>query len=122
MEFDIAAAEKMWSISNKPLIVAREVDCVSRYGSLILENNRIIDYKEKGDQGPGIINAGCYILKPEELDSFPLNHPFSLETDYLYKYIRLGDFMYIMSSGIFIDIGIPSDYHRSFELLSHLKL
>lgn len=67
--------------------------------------------------GPGLINAGCYLLKCEQLMGFQLGVPFSLEADFLTPAVTHGDFDVFITSGIFIDIGVPEDYARAQRLL-----
>ena len=44
--------------------------------------------------------------------------PFSLETDFLSFAVAQGEFDVFVSSGMFIDIGVPEDYARAQTALS----
>ena len=90
-----------------------------RYGSLLTEHGRVTGFSEKGISGPGLINAGCYVLKREQLDRFRINTSFSLETDYLAKAVQDGPFDLFTTTGQFIDIGVPEDYARAQHELGH---
>ena len=36
----------------------------ARYGSIIVSSERVSGFVEKGESGPGLINAGIYIVQP----------------------------------------------------------
>jgi D-glycero-alpha-D-manno-heptose 1-phosphate guanylyltransferase len=72
-----------------------------------------LGFVEKGVTGPGLINAGCYVLPVGILDDFILGQPFSLEADFLFKRLGKQQFDLFVTNGHFIDIGIPEDYARA---------
>ena len=118
LDLETDAVEKLWQLNHKPIIVGREVSDTARYGRLVTAPNRVIGFVEKGTSGPGMINAGCYVLNNQQLDGFPLNQPFSLETDFLNKAVNQTPFDLFVTEGQFIDIGIPEDFARAqIELL-----
>lgn len=91
---------------------------ISRYGSVVLEGNAIVGFREKQDSGPGLINSGCYVVEHDLFDGFDLPEVFSFERDFLYPWLdRISPRGYIVD-GYFIDIGIPEDYHRAVSELS----
>lgn len=95
------------------LISGVEIEDVSRYGSLLLDNeNNVLDMIEKGPGGPGVINSGTYILYKKSIESFPKDK-FSFETDFIPEFN--GVFKAYTSKPYFIDIGIPDDYHKACE-------
>ena len=47
------------------------------------------------------------------LDGFPLGQAFSLETDFLAKWVIGQHFDLLVTTGHFIDIGVPEDYARA---------
>ena len=98
-------------------IVCRSVPDVERYGSLDVKDGAVVAFCEKGASGPGLINAGCYVLPTNILDSFPLGQPFALEADFLATAVTQQRFDCYESHGLFIDIGIPDDFHRAQSLL-----
>jgi D-glycero-alpha-D-manno-heptose 1-phosphate guanylyltransferase len=75
-------------------------------------------FLEKGSAGPGLINAGCYVLPRDLLDAYPLGTPFSLEADFLAGAVARRRFEVFESRGLFIDIGVPEDYTRAQTLLA----
>jgi D-glycero-alpha-D-manno-heptose 1-phosphate guanylyltransferase len=117
LDLDVKSLEGQWQEKKNPIIVGHRLDNVERYGKLIIDKNRVIGFSEKGSAGKGIINAGCYILNRNQLSQFPLNKNFSVEDDYLSKAIKIIGFDLFISSGLFIDIGIPEDFFRAQTLL-----
>lgn len=113
LDLDIAAVERQWYERRRPIIVGRVVSDTSRYGRLLAKNQQVVGFEPKGISGPGLINAGCYVLRADELNAFEPNRPFSLEADYLTSAIRESTFDVYVSDGYFIDIGIPDDYVRA---------
>ena len=81
---------------------------VSRYGAIKLDQSMaVLEFGEKNCSGPGLINAGVYIIKTRDLLSYQKER-FSLETEFLKDYN--GDLRVLVSQSNFVDIGIPSDY------------
>lgn len=113
LDLDIAALEARWQRTRSIIIVAREVSDTSRYGRLLVSGEKVIGFREKGEAGLGLINAGCYVLPKGVLDSFAEGQPFSFETDFLSVEVRNRNMEYFVSNGYFIDIGIPDDYARA---------
>jgi D-glycero-alpha-D-manno-heptose 1-phosphate guanylyltransferase len=86
-----------------------------RYGSVIIDQDRVVGMKEKKPCKEGLINGGVYVVKKSILDKFPPDFKFSFETEVLEKGIynmRIGAYV---SDGYFIDIGIPEDYAKAQE-------
>jgi D-glycero-alpha-D-manno-heptose 1-phosphate guanylyltransferase len=111
LEFD--QVEALWRANGRPIIVGRAVPDTARYGRLLVEGGQVRGFAEKGAGGPGLINAGCYIFNRGQLDSFPLLQAFSLESDYFLNAVAETPFDLFVSSGHFIDIGVPEDYARA---------
>jgi len=91
-------------------IACREVDDVSRYGSIFFdEKKRVIAFQEKkARSGPGWINGGIYLMDKDFLDSFS-DAPFSLEQEAFPILLKKRVFAY-PSAGKFIDIGTKESY------------
>lgn len=97
----------------------------SRYGNVCLRDDRIICFEEKGKAGPGLINAGIYLLNCKIIKSQNLPEKFSFERDFLTKRLNEIELFGYASNTFFIDIGVPEDYQRAqteiphqFELMS----
>lgn len=113
LEVDTAALEALWAVHHEPVIVVREIADCARYGRVTLAEGRVSAFGEKAGGGPGLINAGCYLL-PRDLFQGPgLPSRFSFETDYLPQAVRQRPFRAQIGQGYFIDIGVPDDYARA---------
>lgn len=120
LDLEAERLEQRWQAKKCPIVVGRNVSDTERYGRLIVEGERIIRFAEKGMTGQGLINAGCYVLATDVLARFPLNQPFSIETDYLVPEVDHTPIEVFVTEGMFIDIGIPEDYARAQTLLAGL--
>jgi len=96
-------------------IALREVEDVSRYGSVLIgDNSQIIHFSEKeASMGKGYINGGTYLLSKKIFEKYSFPKKFSFEKDLMEKFYLQEQFFAIVSDGYFIDIGIPSDYARA---------
>ena len=118
LDLEVRSLEQHWQASRYPIVVGRQVPDTTRYGRLVVNGDRITSFAEKGISGPGLINAGCYVLTTDALARFPLNQPFSIETDYLVSEVKGATVEVFVTEGILIDIGIPEDYARAQILLA----
>ena len=98
-------------------LAAQQVSDASRYGALDIDSDRIRGFFEKGRGGPGVINAGVYVLRPELFDRYPLPHAFSFENDVMVPHVKEIAPLALPTRGMFIDIGVPEDYARAQTLL-----
>ena len=113
IDLEVVELEALWHRHREPIIVAREVDDASRYGRLEVRNEQVVAFSEKSSGGPGLINAGCYVLGRGALDTFPPGSEFSLEKDFLSPMVRRSPCRLFVSNGYFIDLGIPEDYAKA---------
>jgi len=121
LQLEIPEVEACWEQHREPIIVTREVDDTARYGRVQVEKDYVADFLEKGQGGPGLINAGCYVFPRDLLAGVaPQAESFSLEADFLAEAVRRGGFRSFTTRGMFIDIGIPEDYQRAQDELAHL--
>ncbi len=118
---DIDLQELLWRHREQKAsatIAVTSVENTRRYGTPLLnENQEIIAFAAKGRQdGPGLINAGIYVLERRVIEEIPLQMNLSLEKEVFPKYV--GKSLYgFVTDKFFIDIGIPLDYERAQELL-----
>ncbi len=98
--------------SRTPLTVAlARVDDTSRFGRARVDSaGAILDFEEKGQQGPGLVNAGVYLLEARALSELPEGAS-SLERDVFPRLVTQGATGYV-TTGYFVDIGVPDDYQR----------
>lgn len=89
-------------------IALREVNDVSRYGSINIEGNLVKEMKEKSDKNKGLVNGGIYFFKKAYFEKLPLEF-ISLELDILPKLIASKSVEGIIYPDYFIDIGTPAD-------------
>lgn len=120
LDLEVQSLEQQWQAKRHQVVVGRHVPDTSRYGRLVVDDGRITGFAEKGIAGPGLINAGCYVLATDALARFSLNQPFSIETDYLVPEVISATVDVFVTEGMFIDIGIPEDYARAQTLLVDL--
>lgn len=119
LDLDLAALQSALSSRDAAVLVAREVPDTSRYGRLIVQDDLIVGFVEKGVTGRGLVNAGTYYLRRDLLASIPSGTPFSLENEVLVPAVASRAVRAFVSEGTFIDIGIPEDYRRAQTLLAH---
>lgn len=113
LDLEVADLEARWLAQRMPVVVACQAPDTSRYGRLTVAADHVIRLAEKGASGPGLINAGCYVLPAGSLNEFEPGRPFSLETDVLAAWAEQGRLACFVSRGRFIDIGTPEDYARA---------
>lgn len=90
---------------EREVMVLRRLEHNDRYGSVELDSEgRIVAF---GERGP-LINGGIYLFStfPESIAAA------SLEQDYFPQWIRERSIYGSIAAMPFIDIGVPSDYHR----------
>jgi D-glycero-alpha-D-manno-heptose 1-phosphate guanylyltransferase len=101
-------------------IVLKKVENTSRYGSVSLDGDRIVSFKEKIlDGGIGYINAGMYMFRRDLFDEVKEDRVLSLEKELLPTFLLKGVYAYI-SCGKFIDIGTPESYMKSASYLKEV--
>lgn len=113
LDLDIDEVERQWGLYKSSIMVARYVQDASRYGRLVVKDHRLVDFQEKGIQGPGLINAGCYVLPVKLFDEFDGGKAFSLENDFFVPNLKKIVINVFVTDAYFIDIGVPEDYIRA---------
>lgn len=94
------------------VFAVRPVEDRARYGSVVLEDGRLVGLREKGEHGPGLVNSGIYLIRREILSKRPIAGAFSFEKEVLEKPQGL-DIRGFEVDGRFIDIGTPEDFSRA---------
>jgi D-glycero-alpha-D-manno-heptose 1-phosphate guanylyltransferase len=120
LEFNPVDVESLWNLSKRPIIVGCMVEDTARYGRLLLDQGKVKGFTEKGIAGPGLINAGCYVMPSGQLDHYPKVSVFSLEQDVLVPLVNHTQVEAFQTKGLFIDIGVPADYLLAQTLLANL--
>ncbi|UPT88641.1 sugar phosphate nucleotidyltransferase [Bradyrhizobium barranii subsp. apii] len=98
------------------VLAVRAVADRSRFGSLIVDGNRVLGLAEKGPGGPGLINAGVYVARRDLPSRLPMPDSFSLEREVLAAPGGL-DLRAHLTDASFLDIGTPDDYLAAQTLI-----
>jgi D-glycero-D-manno-heptose 1,7-bisphosphate phosphatase len=98
-------------------IALRRLENSGRYGAVILDGGKILDFAAAGSQsGESLINAGIYLVS-RELIGEVTQIPSSLERDLFVPMAKGGKLSGTAFDGTFIDIGITEDYARAPTVL-----
>ena len=100
------------------LCVAR--DDTGRYGRIELDQQgRVATFAEKGGRaGPGLINAGVYLIEPCLLDVIDKSGAVSLEHDVL-STLGTGSLGASQADCRFVDLGVPAGYEEAQSLFAN---
>lgn len=99
--------------NSKMVLVLREIEDSSRYGTVTLDGSRITGFNEKvqGNKN-ALINGGVYLMDKSLLNEIP-EGKCSLENEMIPLWLNKGyKLSAYINDGYFIDIGIPEDYFR----------
>lgn len=98
-------------------MVLREVDDAARFGRVTLQGEWVASFGEKSVHGPGLINAGAYWLRERSFQGLGLAPVFSIEKDVFEPHVARLGMRGFVSTGAFIDIGVPDEFDRAQTLL-----
>ena len=111
LEYSPADLEAVVNRAEAKIGVAlAHVDDVARYGAVELESDHVSAFSEKGRDGAGLINAGCYFV---DLDYLPSTPSFSFESEVLLPAALTREVVATIDTRGFIDIGVPEDFRRA---------
>lgn len=96
---------------NKNCLLTIKKNNTTRYGSVLVNKNKIIGFKEKNNSKKGLINAGFYKLNSSCVPVWS-NKSYSLEKDLFPVLVKSKNLYSIEVKTEFIDIGIPEDYNN----------
>lgn len=119
-QVDLAEAFASHALSQVGVtLVLAEVPDVSRYGAVEIGGYGMIkSFEEKGERsGPGLINAGIYIIQPGLLRTLPADRAVSFEREVLPDWIADGINGFV-ARGTFIDIGTPESFELAQQVFS----
>ncbi len=118
LELDYESVITLWGESMSPVIVGKCVEDTGRYGSMIVEESRIIRFNNSEKNLPGLINSGTYYFSRDWLeDRLPQQMKFSFEADFLSRSVLDYSYTVHVADGVFVDIGIPEDFMKAQKLL-----
>lgn len=114
LTLDYGALINWYEESPWPIAMAlTKVADVSRYGAVMVNGERVTGFAQRGKSGPGVINAGVYILCASVFSKFELPDAFSFESELLQPYCGVLNARAYVTDSYFIDIGIPEDLDRA---------
>jgi len=105
---------------SKAVMVLAKVSDVSRYGAVVLDENRqISSFSEKSEHsGEGLINAGISLINKQLFKEYcPDKLKFSIETEFFPRLVEARQLSGFVECGTFIDIGVPEAYHKAAQIL-----
>ena len=91
----------------------RKLEDGSRFGSVIVRDNLVLEFLEKGKSSSGLVNGGVYVMKSDLLTKQSLKSPYSFETDAMPLLLKSKRVIAERFNSYFIDLGIPEDYERA---------
>lgn len=98
---------------ERDAIALRQVADTSRYATVALQGERIVEFGGPSSPGPGLINGGIYWLRRASLERFVMPPVFSIENDFFKPHAQELGMRGFVSDAHFIDIGVPQDYDRA---------
>lgn len=102
---------------GKAVLAVKYLENTSRYGTVVLSDEKIVSFKEKREKGKGYINGGVYLVDKNISGAFPGKENFSLENDFFQKNTDI--LKNFVSDGYFIDMGIPEDYETAEKTIKN---
>jgi len=111
---DLKALEQHYLATQSDLCLSlKAMNNFDRYGTVTLNGDQIIAFKEKKQMTEGLINGGVYALNIKIFDLAKDQKKFSFETDIMESGLEQYKVHGFISDSYFIDIGIPKDYERA---------
>lgn len=118
LEIDLTALNHFHTCQKANLTMSlKPMSGFDRYGTVSIENNRIIRFNEKKYCENGLINAGVYVCSKAVFEKEKMPTKFSFEEDFLTPKLHDIKVCGFETKGYFIDIGIPEDYKKAQEEL-----
>lgn len=84
-----------------------------RYGSVVIENQKVKRFEEKKHCESGYINTGIYIIQRDIFDNFSIPEEFAFEEFLSSNIYNLKVYGKAFDDAYFIDIGVPQDYEKA---------
>ena len=95
------------------------VEDAHRFGSMdVAENSSVLAFREKQvSRGPGIVNAGVYLVERDVVTAIPEGRAVSLESEVFPRLVGNGLYA-VIGDAPFLDIGTPESFAVAGEFLS----
>lgn len=116
---DLAAFAAFHDPDKAPLSLAaaRAADA-GAFGSLsVAPDGRLLAFGEKSSPGPGLVNAGIYIVERSVMAGVPAGVRYSMERDLLPALAAAGRARAWETPAPLLDIGTPENYARALKEL-----
>jgi D-glycero-alpha-D-manno-heptose-7-phosphate kinase len=97
--------------SNFTMALTENADS-AHYGSVILDESRIVEFSEKAEKGSKLVNSGVYIFEPKIFNYIPEDKNVSLEKDIFPRLAKEGSLYGYKYNGYYMDIGRPETYKK----------
>ena len=91
-----------------------------RYGTVVFKDQRVVAFREKQACAEGWINGGVYCVKRQVMEEMG-EERFSLERDFLDRFVRKLKICVWQDDQYFIDIGMPEDYAAARRYFAHTR-
>ncbi|MBL7899611.1 MAG: nucleotidyltransferase family protein [Crocinitomicaceae bacterium] len=113
-DIDLKQLETFHLLNKSTCTLAlKKMKNVDRYGNVELdENGKIKAFSEKKFREEAVINGGIYCINRGILIHYPVNTPFSFETNYLENKPQAKNIFGKIFDNYFMDIGVPEDYQQ----------
>ena len=98
-------------------IAIKEMIKFDRFGVVKFNGDKITSFEEKKYVEKGFMNTGMYVVKKYIFENKIIQDSFSIENDYLNKYVAIDKISPFIYEGQFVDIGIPEDYKKIKEII-----
>lgn len=99
------------------MVALRRVPDAGRYGAAVVADGRIQGFLARGTEGPGLINAGSYLVASDIFKHYPMPSKFSWEVDFLQARAAEVRPVAFECDVPFIDIGIPEAFEHAQTLI-----
>jgi D-glycero-alpha-D-manno-heptose 1-phosphate guanylyltransferase len=110
-EVNISEMAEFYNKNHADMVLAvKKMHRFNRYGTVVLEQNRIIKFEEKKPLDEGFINVGVMLISTEIVKKLTPSQKFSFEKDILEIHTNSLNLLAFETQEYFIDIGIPEDY------------
>lgn len=94
-------------------LALKKMKNVDRYGNVEIDPaGKILAFSEKKFREEAVINGGIYCINRGILIHYPVNTPFSFETNYLENKPQAKNIFGKLFDNYFMDIGVPEDYQQ----------
>ncbi len=118
VEIDLAAMWALHSSTQAALTLAvKWLPDTGRYGTVILEEGHVVEFRKKSVRPPGYVSVGTYLVNRNLFAGKSWPKAFSFEKKFLEARARSSRWSAFVTESAFLDIGLPEDYARAESML-----